>query len=136
MPETKAFNLEITESIDFKYFDRFDANTGMLQAKIGTTGISVTGPIEAGEKYAIFLNKAGNIMAMRPDPAGFEIRTIGRGKRMICIPVINAMKKRDVIFPQTTDLVQQDDAYIARLKTAKQEDADEKPRGRKGMHTL
>jgi hypothetical protein len=126
---------EVKETIDLQYLERFDANSGLLQIKLGTLGITLCGPFAPGSKYALYLNKLGTLLALQEDPKGVELRPSGnKAKKMLCSKLMRVMIERGVELPQTADLVEQEtpagqpQIYAARLKMAiKQPDQDAPP---------
>jgi hypothetical protein len=114
----------VSESIELKLFDRFDARTGQLSAKIGAMGICLQGPFEPGAKYALFLNKAGNLFAMQEDPQnGLELKRSGKSaKKFCCSRLVRAMIERGADIPQTVDFELKDGVYTARLKMVQEND--------------
>lgn len=107
---------------DLQYFDRFDALTGALQAKLSEKGLSIIGTLDGGPGFALFLDKKADRMAIKSVPEnGLQISTKGKGNKpnwLTCSSFIREIELRGGLIPQTIDLVfdQKNGAYFGTLK--------------------
>jgi hypothetical protein len=113
----------VKETIDLKYFTRFDDTTAM-QIKINRRGLFLLG--EAKDLcgcYSFYLNAVGTILVMkRDDKSGLSIQDGGKGSKFfICKRLIQKMESANVTLPQTVELAINEDlnAYVAYLDKAK-----------------
>lgn len=107
---------------DLQYFDRFDAITGALQAKLSEKGVNIVGTLEGGPGFALFLDKKADRMAIKSvSENGIQITARGKGAKpswLSCSSFIREIELRGGAIPQVVDLVldQKNGAYFGALK--------------------
>lgn len=109
--------------------DRFDRNTKTAVNEITIKGKMIQLPaisaFETGATYAAFLSRDGKLIEFVEDKEGYTVSGTGRGGagRVIrCEVLIDAMRARGTIYPQTAPIEKKEDGrWVAELQAAPME---------------
>lgn len=110
---------------DATTMDRFDRNTHAAVNEIGIKEKLITLPaikeFETGATYAVMLSRDGRLLELVADKDGYSVSGTGRGgngRAIRCDVLLEAMRIRGTVIPQSATLKKQDDgSWRATLET-------------------